>query len=108
MSDSLARRRLARAAARLAVHARCTLPPNFLNDQHYVLSASVISTKPVRIEAQAENAVTFAVRDTGALREPGMDGEWHGLVRVPLDWATEQITPGAPSLPGPGQGGQQR
>jgi thiamine-phosphate pyrophosphorylase len=27
MSDSLTRRRLARAAARLAVHARCTLPP---------------------------------------------------------------------------------
>lgn len=83
--------------------ARCTFPANFFNDLSYRISVYAVTLSPFQIEAAAEEVVDFHVRDTGALREPGRGGEWHGLVRVPLAWRTEPLgpagEPGAPRKP---------
>jgi len=71
--------------------ARCEIPANFLGDLRYFVSVYLVSTSPFHTEASAERAVAFTVRDTGSLREPGMEGEWHGVVRTALDWHTERL-----------------
>jgi len=71
--------------------ASCEIPPNFFNNISYTVSVYIVSLVPFTIEAQVENAVVFDVHDTGIMREKGMGGEWHGLVRPMLAWNTERI-----------------
>jgi lipopolysaccharide transport system ATP-binding protein len=73
--------------------ARCTLPANFLNQGRYYISVFVLSTGPTVVEAQAAQALSFKVFDTGAMRAPGSWGHWPGVVRVPLPWRTEFVRP---------------
>lgn len=67
----------------------CTLPANFLNEGRYYISVLVASGNPPILEAQAQQVLSFTVFDTGAMRTPGFNGRWHGVVRVPLAWRTE-------------------
>jgi lipopolysaccharide transport system ATP-binding protein len=69
----------------------CTLPGNFLNDGLYYVSVYVVSLGPIQIEATAEQALSFNVHDTGAMREAGGGEDWHGVVRMRLPWRTQQL-----------------
>lgn len=71
---------------------RCTIPANFLNDGVYYISVYLVTLGPVVVEAAAEQALSFTVFDTGAMRDAG-GGQWHGVVRVQLPWQTEFLTP---------------
>ncbi len=67
----------------------CTLSSNFLNDGVYHVSVFIVTLGPIRIEAEAERAVSFTVFDTGTMRQPGGGSRWHGVVRVRLPWRTQ-------------------
>jgi len=67
----------------------CTIPPNFLNDGRYFVSAFVVTLGPLQVEARAEQALSFEVFDTGVMREPGGGTSWPGAVRPRLPWKTE-------------------
>jgi len=69
--------------------ATCVLPANFLNEGRYHISVIIGSCNPPRKEAYAQQAISFNVFDTGALRTPGFSGKWNGVVRVPLAWRTK-------------------
>lgn len=69
----------------------CTLPANFLNEECYYISISVVGTNPPAIEAEAPQILAFNVFDTGAMRTPGFGGRWQGVVRVPLAWQTQFV-----------------
>jgi lipopolysaccharide transport system ATP-binding protein len=73
---------------------QCEIPPNLLNDIRYQVSAYIVTFKPFATIARAESAVAFGVRDTGALREAGLGGEWHGVVRLALGWRTRELATG--------------
>jgi lipopolysaccharide transport system ATP-binding protein len=71
--------------------AACTIPGGLLNDLTYAVSAHLVTYEPFRIEASAERAVSFEVRDSGAMRESAIDVEWHGAVRPRLAWRVERL-----------------
>lgn len=71
----------------------CTLPPNFLNDQLYYVSAAVVTLGPLAVHAYAPEAVSFSVFDTGGMQEPGGDASWRGVIRPRLPW-TVTVAPG--------------
>lgn len=68
----------------------CTLPGNFLNEGRYSINAIVL-TDVTHLEAVANDAVSFTVHDTGAMRQE-YGGAWLGVVRPKLDWRTQQLT----------------
>jgi lipopolysaccharide transport system ATP-binding protein len=68
----------------------CTIPANFLNDDRYYITVYVVSFGPMRVEAEAQQVLSFTVFDTGAMREAG-GTRWHGVVRVRLPWRTEYL-----------------
>ncbi len=66
------------------------IPANFLNEgRYYITIYLAILSAPTTIEAQAQEAITFDVFDTGAMRDEGVT--WRGAVRTPLPWRTEHI-----------------
>ncbi|MGE0641501.1 MAG: polysaccharide ABC transporter ATP-binding protein [Thermoanaerobaculia bacterium] len=71
--------------------ATCNLPAFLLNDQHYSISVFVSHLCPWRPQAVAERVLTFAVRDSGSMREAGQSGTWEGAVRPRLEWRTEPV-----------------
>jgi len=70
--------------------ARCELPADFLNDGRYYISVFLVTLGPVKIEAEAREAISFNVFDTGSMRDPGQT-QWDGLIRVRLPWTTERL-----------------
>ncbi|HEX8707873.1 MAG TPA: ABC transporter ATP-binding protein [Pyrinomonadaceae bacterium] len=72
--------------------ATCTLPANFLNDDVYYITVYMVSLGPIVIHAQALQALSFKVFDTGVMRQAG-GGSWAGVVRVRLPWRTEMLGP---------------
>ena len=70
----------------------CVLPANFLNEGAYHINALVLSDVS-RVEAFAEEAVTFTVHESGEMRRE-FGGEWLGVVRPKLAWRTEQLSDG--------------
>ena len=74
--------------------ATCTLPPNFLNDGRYYVTAYLLSLGPLTVEAEAPQAISFEVFDTGVMRQPGGGtGKWVGAVRPRLPWRTVMVEP---------------
>jgi lipopolysaccharide transport system ATP-binding protein len=71
--------------------AACTLPGNFLNEGLYYISVYVVTLGPLSIEAEAPQALSFNVFDTGVMREAGGGTHWSGVVRVRLPWTTEFV-----------------
>jgi lipopolysaccharide transport system ATP-binding protein len=67
--------------------AACTLPGNFLNEGRYHINALVLSDV-MNVEAFAEEAITFTVYDSGAMRKE-FGGYWLGVVRPKFPWQTE-------------------
>jgi lipopolysaccharide transport system ATP-binding protein len=81
--------------------AACTIPGSFLNEGLYYINAYLVTLGPLCVEARAEQAISFIVHDTGAMREPGGGARWDGVVRVRLPWQTEFVAPLVePSLQG--------
>ncbi len=76
---------------RALFRAVCTLPANFLNEGRYHISAWVVTLDPLTIEAQATQAISFVVFDTGNMRADGNYGHWDGLLRMRLPWRTELL-----------------
>jgi lipopolysaccharide transport system ATP-binding protein len=70
--------------------ARCEFPADFLNDGRYYVSAFLVTLGPVVVHAEAPEALSFTVFDTGSMRDPGQ-GYWHGVIRVRLPWTTELL-----------------
>ena len=68
--------------------ARCTIPPNVLNDIRYTLDVIIASPPPPKIFAHVKDAVGFSIFDTGQMRPAGLSGKWHGNVRLRLAWTT--------------------
>jgi lipopolysaccharide transport system ATP-binding protein len=77
--------------------ATCTIPANFLNDSRYYITVYVVTLGPVRIQAEAQQVLSFTVFDTGAMQEPG-GSRWYGMVRVRLPWRTEYLGEAVPAL----------
>jgi lipopolysaccharide transport system ATP-binding protein len=74
--------------------ASCTLPANFLNEGTYYITVYMISLGPIVVEAEAAQAISFDVFDTGVMREPGGGtGHWAGVVRPRLPWQTVMLEP---------------
>jgi lipopolysaccharide transport system ATP-binding protein len=73
--------------------ASVTIPANFLNEGLYYVSVYVVTLGPLAVEADAPQAVSFSVFDTGVMREPGGGSQWPGVVRVRLPWRTELLQP---------------
>ncbi len=69
--------------------ATCVIPPNFLNDIRYYVTAFLVTLDTVAIEASAQQAIAFDVFDTGVMRDNG--AEWHGVVRPRLAWNTSEV-----------------
>jgi lipopolysaccharide transport system ATP-binding protein len=68
--------------------AACAIPGNFLNEGLYYINVYLITLGPLSVEARAEQALSFNVHDTGAMREAGGGARWDGVVRVRLPWET--------------------
>jgi lipopolysaccharide transport system ATP-binding protein len=73
--------------------ARCTFPGNFLNEGLFHINVYLVTLGPICIEAQAEQAISFSVYDTGSMREPGGGNRWDGVIRMRFPWRTEFIAP---------------
>lgn len=69
--------------------ARCIIPPNFLNDKHYKISAFLVPENIQEI-AIAEEVLHFSVIETGEMRKE-YSGEWWGQIRPKMNWRTESI-----------------
>jgi lipopolysaccharide transport system ATP-binding protein len=69
----------------------CTIPGNFLNEGMYTINAFAL-TDVTRIEAAANEVVSFTVHDTGAMRKE-YGGTWIGVVRPKLAWQTVYLQP---------------
>jgi lipopolysaccharide transport system ATP-binding protein len=69
--------------------ARCTLPPNFLNDKHFSFHVLLTRLNPATAEVYVPDAISFEVMDTPALRTAGLSGKWMGPIRTALGWKTE-------------------
>ncbi|HWN10338.1 MAG TPA: ABC transporter ATP-binding protein [Pyrinomonadaceae bacterium] len=67
----------------------CTIPGNFLNEGRYHINALVL-TDVMNIEVFAEEAVTFTVHESGAMRKE-FGGHWLGVVRPRLAWQSERL-----------------
>ena len=73
--------------------AECRLPANFLNDGTYSVSPAVTNGDH-HDDVVAEDAVSFHVYDSGAMRKE-YTGGWLGVVRPRLAWNTKQIGEGS-------------
>ena len=71
----------------------CTLPANFLNEGTYYISVYIVTLGPLIVEAEAPQALSFSVFDTGVMREAGGGSRWDGVVRLRLPWQTEFVKP---------------
>ncbi|HLM55418.1 MAG TPA: ABC transporter ATP-binding protein [Pyrinomonadaceae bacterium] len=67
----------------------CTLPGNFLNEGVYYINA-VLLTNVIDIEVIVNEAVSFNVHESGAMRKE-YGGYWLGVVRPKLAWQSEQL-----------------
>ena len=59
--------------------AHCTIPPNFLNEGRYTITA-IVSIDGNNSQVLLEEAVSFTVHDTGEMRKE-YQGGWIGVVR---------------------------
>ncbi len=66
----------------------CTIPGKLLNNGLYTISAYVVGPGIHDVAAEAKDALTFSIRDTGFMRGE-FTGEWLGAIRVQLDWRTQ-------------------
>jgi lipopolysaccharide transport system ATP-binding protein len=66
---------------------RCTLPPSFFNDGTYRVTP-VLLTESLHTNAIVNDAVSFRVHETGAMRRE-FHGTWMGVVRPRTMWVTE-------------------
>jgi len=72
----------------------CTFPANFLNDTRYYVSVYLVDLRgSATVAAEAQQAISFTVFDTGAMRVGGTYGAWHGVVRPRLAWRTQLVQP---------------
>ena len=71
---------------------RCRIPDNFLNEGQYSVDVAV-NNHTLVWQAGQENAVSFVVHDSGAMRKE-YQGRWVGVVRPRLAWATEYLGSG--------------
>ncbi len=69
----------------------CRLPANFLNDGRYVITA-IVGFDTGEPQIIYEDAVSFQVHDTGVMRGDYL-GNWLGVVRPRLPWATTRLEP---------------
>ena len=69
--------------------ATCEIPANFLNEGRFHITVLLATFGPENIEAEAREALSLMVFDTGAMRDAGVVGPWPGVVRVKLPWRTE-------------------
>jgi lipopolysaccharide transport system ATP-binding protein len=67
----------------------CTIPPNFLNDKHYKISAFLVPEN-IHEMAIAEEVLSFSVIETGEMRKDFM-GVWIGQIRPKMAWHTEYL-----------------
>lgn len=67
----------------------CTLPGNFLNEGRYHINV-ILLTNITNIEVFLEQAMTFDVYESGAMRAD-YGGDWLGVVRPKLAWQTERL-----------------
>lgn len=68
----------------------CTLPANFLNAGNYHIK-TVILRDVMHIECAIDDALSFTVHDTGAMKQE-YTSNWIGVVRPRLNWNTEQLS----------------
>lgn len=67
----------------------CVIPPHFLNDSTYSVTA-IVGKHVSNTQILHEDAVTFHVVDTGEMRQE-YGGQWIGGVRPRFHWETEYI-----------------
>jgi lipopolysaccharide transport system ATP-binding protein len=73
---------------------RCTLPPNFLNEGLYRVTA-IMDKGVAETQFVAEWILSFTVHDTGEMRKDYY-GHWIGVVRPKLAWQTQRIESTSP------------
>ncbi|AMR34088.1 ABC transporter ATP-binding protein [Mucilaginibacter sp. PAMC 26640] len=69
--------------------ATCIIPGNYLNDKNYKINAFLVPGDMADM-AVAENVLSFSVIETGDMRKE-YTGDWWGVVRPKLAWATEPV-----------------
>ena len=74
----------------------CVIPEEFLNEGYFSLNVYILA-HPTKRVAAAEEAVSFVVHDSGAMRQE-YTGGWLGVVRPRLSWTTQRVEAGAAGL----------
>lgn len=69
----------------------CRIPGNLLNEATYSIDA-IVSSNICHTEVILENVLSFHVLDMGVMRKEH-PGNWHGQIRIRLDWNTKRIGP---------------
>jgi lipopolysaccharide transport system ATP-binding protein len=67
------------------------IPPNFLNDKHFMFHIMLVRLNPATAEINMPDAISFSILDTPKLRTAGLSGKWMGPVRTTFDWSTELV-----------------
>ena len=66
----------------------CTIPGRLLNNGLYTITAYVVGPEMHDVAAEAKDALTFNIRDTGFMKRE-VTCDWLGVIRVQLDWRTQ-------------------
>jgi lipopolysaccharide transport system ATP-binding protein len=67
----------------------CIIPPNFLNDKHYKISAFLVPENMYEMGI-AEEVLSFSIIETGEMRKDYMGG-WIGQIRPKMTWLTDYL-----------------
>ena len=67
----------------------CTIPANFLNENHYSIRVAIVSNIS-HLELLTGEIIGFNTHDTGEMRKE-YTGHWLGVVLPKLAWQTEQL-----------------
>jgi lipopolysaccharide transport system ATP-binding protein len=67
----------------------CTIPANFLNENHYSIRVAIVSNNS-HLELLTGEIIGFNTHDTGEMRKE-YTGHWLGVVRPKLAWQTELL-----------------
>jgi lipopolysaccharide transport system ATP-binding protein len=67
----------------------CVVPGELLNEGYFSLNVYILAHPSKRVAA-AEDAVSFTVHDSGAMRGE-YTGPWLGVIRPRLEWKTELV-----------------
>jgi lipopolysaccharide transport system ATP-binding protein len=69
----------------------CVIPKNFLNSENYLVNVVIPRVMNGQDNTRVENAISFMVHETGAMRKECLVVRWGGVIRPKLAWSTIRL-----------------